>query len=72
MKYECIVGENFEIPLPDDICEILNIETGDILTCEPLEQCQGLSLRRYENQSLTDKEIIIAGNLIRVMKNLIE
>lgn len=61
-----IIGNNNEIALPDEFCEELNIEIGDILLCERVAGKDALSLRKFSNQSLSDEEVQQAGNLTRV------
>ena len=64
---EFTIGKNNEIPLPDDICEQLGIENGDILKCEAIQNSGSLTLIKHDNQSLTDEEITDSGNLTRVI-----
>lgn len=67
MSYQVKVGKNREIPLPEKICQDLEIKIGDILICESAEDSSRVVLKKYVNQSLTDVEIASAGNLTRVI-----
>lgn len=67
MSYKVRIGSNHEIPLPDDICNELEIQVGDILICEAAVKSFGISMRKYYDQTLSDDEIAASGNLTRVI-----
>lgn len=67
MNYQVTLGENNEIPLPDDLCSELDIKIGDILLCEVVENSSKLVMTKHSNQTLSDADIASAGNLTRVI-----
>lgn len=67
MGYQVELGNNNEIPLPDELCAQLNLNIGDILLCEKGDSTQVLVLSKHINQTLTDAEIASAGNLTRII-----
>lgn len=67
MNYQVKLGENNEIPLPDDLCSELDIKIGDILLCEVVENSSKLVMTKHSNQTLSDADIASAGNLTRVI-----
>lgn len=66
MSYQVQIGKNNEILLPEDLCNVLEIEVGDILICEVAVSSPAISMKKHSNQALTDDEITAAGNLTRV------
>lgn len=66
MSYQSTIGPNYEISLPDKICDQLGINVGDILKCELLKDTPGFSLKKNEDQSLSDKEVSSSDDLTRV------
>jgi bifunctional DNA-binding transcriptional regulator/antitoxin component of YhaV-PrlF toxin-antitoxin module len=67
MGYLFKVGKNNEVPLPDDICDELDIKIGDILICEVAENSSSISMKKHCDQTLSDDVINSAGNLTRVI-----
>lgn len=67
MNYQVKLGENNEIPLPDNLCSELDIKIGDILFCEVVENSSKLVMTKHSNQTLSDADIASAGNLTRVI-----
>lgn len=65
--YQFRVGKNHEVPLPDDICEELDIKIGDILICEAVQGSPSISMKKHNDQALSDDDIATAGNLTRVV-----
>lgn len=55
------------VPLTDAICSELGFQVGDILICEVSDDASKLTLRKHSDQTLTDDEIALAGNLTRVI-----
>ncbi|ENM3782631.1 hypothetical protein QMW93_003709 [Vibrio cholerae] len=66
MNYPVKIGENNEIPLPDELCSELDIKVGDILFCEVVEKSSKIVMTKHNDQTLSDAEIASAGNLTRV------
>jgi len=66
MKYQVELNINNEIALPDDLCRELNFAVGDILFCEKLDDTAAIVLSMHIDQTLSDAEIVSAGNLTRV------
>ena len=67
MNYRCQISDERLIPLPDVICSDLGIQVGDVLICEAADNASKLVLRKHADQTLTDDEIALAGNLTRVI-----
>jgi bifunctional DNA-binding transcriptional regulator/antitoxin component of YhaV-PrlF toxin-antitoxin module len=67
MGYQFKVGKNNEVPLPDDICDDLDIKIGDILICEVAANSSSISMKKHCDQTLSDDDITSAGNLTRVI-----
>lgn len=67
MGYQCTIGKNNEIPLPDDICDKLDIRIGDILICEVAAKSSSISVKKHCEQDLSDDEVASSGNLARVI-----
>ncbi len=67
MNYRCQINHEGLITLPDMICNDLGIEVGDVLICEAADNASKLVLRKHTDQTLTDDEIALAGNLTRVI-----
>ena len=67
MSYQVKIGKNREIPLSDDICNELEIIIGDILICEAIVDSSSISMKKHSNQTLSDDDIALAGNLTRVI-----
>lgn len=71
MIYQAKLGKNNQIPLPDNICRELGINLGDILICE-LADNSSLVMRKHTDQTLSDADIAVDGNLIRVTPYVID
>lgn len=67
MAYQTKLGNNNEIPLPDELCVQLNFNIGDILLCEKGYSPQALVLSKHIDQTLSDDDIASAGNLARII-----
>lgn len=67
MNYQVKIGENNEIPLPDDLCSELDIKVGDIMFCEVVEKYSEIAMTKHIDQTLSDADIASAGNLTRVI-----
>ncbi|WP_300927592.1 hypothetical protein [Rheinheimera sp. 1928-s] len=61
------IRKNNEILLPDEICNELEINVGDILMCEAAVDSSAIIMSKHCNQALSDDEITAAGNLTRVI-----
>jgi bifunctional DNA-binding transcriptional regulator/antitoxin component of YhaV-PrlF toxin-antitoxin module len=60
------VGKNGAIPLPDEFSENSKLETGDILLCTIMEDNRSIKLEKFEDQTLSDEQIVAHGSLTRV------
>ena len=67
MSHIVQLGENGLVPLPDELCEELGIDIGDILICEVTADTPAISMTKHHIQTLSDKDIAAAGNLVRVI-----
>ena len=67
MSHVVRLGENGLVPLPDELCEELGIDIGDILICEVTSDMPAISMKKHRNQSLSDEDVSAAGNLVRVI-----
>lgn len=67
MSYQVKIGKNGEIPIPDDICNELDFNVGDILFCEAIADSSSISISKYCDQTLSDDDIASTGNLARVI-----
>ncbi|WP_233081170.1 hypothetical protein [Rheinheimera soli] len=67
MSYQFKIGKNGEIPIPDDICNELDFNVGDILFCEAIADSSAISISKHCDQTLSDDEISESGNLTRVI-----
>lgn len=67
MSYQVKIGKNREIPIPDDICNELDFNIGDILSCEAISDSSAISISKHCDQTLSDDDIASAGNLTRVI-----
>lgn len=66
------VGPNYEIPLPDEMCDELNISIGDILIFKAVAHESQVQVLKHDDQALSDAEIEDAGNLSRVIPLIVE
>ena len=57
------VGKNGAIPLPDELCEDSKLSIGDILICTIMEDNRSIKLEKFEDQTLSDKQIEAHGSL---------
>lgn len=60
------VGKNGAIPLPDEFYEYSKLSIGDILLCTAMEDNRSIKLEKFEDQTLSDKQIEAHGLLARV------
>ncbi len=67
MTYTVEILANNILPLPDMLCDELGFVVGDILVCELANDRSEMKLLKHTDQTLTDEEIIAAGNLTRVI-----
>lgn len=59
------VGKNGAIPLPDELCEDSKLSIGDILIGTIMEDNPSIKLEKFEDQTLSDKQIEEHGSLTR-------
>jgi hypothetical protein len=67
LSYRLTIGPENTLPLPDDYCDELGIEIGDILKFSTAEN-GSFSIQKHDVQSMTDEEIEVSGNLARVIE----
>ena len=67
MCYQVRIFDNNLLPIPDVLCQELNIQAGDILICEAGANTSEIVMTKYSDQTLNDAEIASAGNLTRVI-----
>lgn len=67
MSYQVEVEENYVLPLPDELCQKLGINVGDILICKLGSNSAEIEMTKYVDQTLSDDEVVAAGNLTRVI-----
>ncbi len=61
-----IINNNL-LPLPDALCAELGFAVGDILVCEMDKYRSEMRMVKHTDQTLTDEQILAAGNLTRVI-----
>lgn len=66
MSYQVIIGKNNEVALSDELCRKLEIKVGDILIFETSVDSSAITMSKHCDQTLTDDDIVSAGNLARV------
>ncbi len=67
MSYQVEVEENYVLPLPDELCHELGVNVGDILICKSASNSVEIEMTKYPDQTLSDDQIVAAGNLTRVI-----
>jgi hypothetical protein len=67
LSYQITIGQEYELSLPDDYCDELGIDIGDILRFSTNEN-GSFSIEKHDVQSMTDEEIDASGNLARVIE----
>lgn len=67
MSYQVKIGKNGKIPIPDDLCNELDFNVGDILFCEAIADSSAISISKHCDQTLSDDHVASAGNLTRVI-----
>ena len=65
--YRMTIGNQCELPLPNEYCTKLGIDIGDILAFSTTEN-GGLSIEKHSDQTLSDDEIHHSGYLSRVIE----
>jgi hypothetical protein len=67
MTYIAEILANNILLLPNMLCDELGFAVGDILVCELAKDRSEMKLLKHADQTLTDEEILAAGNLTRVI-----
>jgi hypothetical protein len=67
MNYNVNILKDNVLPLPDTLCSELGFAVGDILICEMDKSRSQISMSKHTDQTLTDEQILVAGNLTRVI-----
>ncbi len=67
MSYSVEIINNNLLSLPDALCAELGFSVGDILVCEMDKGRSEMRMVKHTDQTLTDEEILAAGNLTRVI-----
>ena len=67
LSYRITIGQEYELSLPDDYCNELGIDIGDILKFSVTET-GSFSIEKHDVQLMTDEEIEASGNLARVIE----
>lgn len=67
MSYNVEIMKNNLLPLPDALCAELGFAVGDILVCGLDKVHSEMRMVKHSDQTLTDQEIVKAGNLTRVI-----
>uniref|UniRef100_UPI0040489C4D hypothetical protein n=1 Tax=Rheinheimera sp. TaxID=1869214 RepID=UPI0040489C4D len=67
MSYTVETMRNNLLPLPDALCAELSFAVGDVLVCELDKDRLEMRMVKHTDQTLTDEEILAAGNLTRVI-----
>ena len=67
MSYSVEIINNNLLPLPDELCTELGFSVGDILVCEMNKDRSEMRMVKHTDQTLTDEQILAAGNLTRVI-----
>ena len=70
MSYSVEIINNNLLPLPDELCTELGFAVGDILVCETNKDRSEMRMVKHTDQTLTDEQIIAAGNLTRVINTM--
>lgn len=56
--------------MPDALCAELGFAAGDILVCEIDKDRSEMRMVKHTDQTLTDEQILAAGNLTRVINTM--
>lgn len=67
MSYTVEITNNNLIPVPDALYAELGFEVGDILLCVMDKDRSEISMVKHIDQTLSDEQILAAGNLTRVV-----
>lgn len=67
MNYTVEITNNNLIAVPDALCAELGFEVGDILVCVIDKDRSEISMVKHIDQTLSDEQILAAGNLTRVV-----
>lgn len=67
MSYTVEITKDNLIPVPDALCAELGFAVGDILVCVMDKERSEISMAKHSDQTLTDEQILAAGNLTRVV-----
>lgn len=67
MSYTVEITKDNLIPVPDALCAELGFAVGDILVCVVDKERSEISMAKHGDQTLTDEQILAAGNLTRVV-----
>lgn len=67
MSYTVEITNDGLIPVPDALCLELGFAVGDILVCMLDKDRSEISLVKHVDQTLSDKQISVAGNLTRII-----
>lgn len=67
MSYTVEITKVNLIPVPDVLCAELGFAVGDILVCVMNKDRSEISMTKHSDQTLTDEQILAAGNLTRVV-----
>jgi len=67
MSYSVEIMSNNLLLLPDTLCAELGFSMGDILVCEMDKGRSEMRMVKHTDQTLTDEQILVAGNLTRVI-----
>ena len=70
MSYSVEIINNNLQPLPDELCTELGFSVGDILVCEMNKDRSEMRMVKHTDQTLTDEQILAAGNLTRVINTM--
>ena len=70
MSYSVEIINNNLLPLPDELCTELGFSVGDILVCEMNKDRSEMRMVKHTDQTLTDEQILAAGNLTRVINTI--
>ncbi|OZB41965.1 MAG: hypothetical protein B7X50_05775 [Alishewanella sp. 34-51-39] len=67
MSFTVEITKDNLIPVPDALCAELGFAVGDILVCVVDKERSEISMVKHGDQTLTDEQILAAGNLTRVV-----
>uniref|UniRef100_A0A486XGJ7 Uncharacterized protein n=1 Tax=Rheinheimera sp. BAL341 TaxID=1708203 RepID=A0A486XGJ7_9GAMM len=69
MSYTVEITKDNLIPVPDALCAELGFAVGDILVCAIDKDRSEISMTKHIDQTLTDEQILVAGDLTRVVSH---